>query len=83
MKEITAALWRLFSSLYSSIVLLSVELNPDSTSSLLVSNQERISDERKENQMGGKTDQIKGRIKEAAGALTITTVSRERESLIK
>jgi hypothetical protein len=37
MKDITAVL-------YSLIVLLSVEFNPDSTISLLVNNQERISD---------------------------------------
>ena len=37
MKDITAVL-------YSLIVLLSVELNPDSTSSPSVNNQERISD---------------------------------------
>jgi len=44
MKEITAALLATVFVLYASIVLLSVELNPDSTSSPLVNNQERISD---------------------------------------
>jgi len=44
MKEITAALLATVFVLYALIVLLSVELNPDSTSSPLVNNQERISD---------------------------------------
>ena len=44
MKEITAALLATVFVLYSLIVLISVELNPDSTSSPSVDNQERISD---------------------------------------
>ena len=44
MKEITAALLATVFVLYSLIALLSVELNQDSTSSPLVSNQERISE---------------------------------------
>ena len=44
MQNITAPLLAIFFVLYSLIVLISVELNPDSTSSPSVSNQERISD---------------------------------------
>ena len=44
MKDITAALLAIVFVLYSLIALLSVELNQDSTSSPLVSNQERISE---------------------------------------
>jgi hypothetical protein len=44
MKDITAALLAIVFVLYSLIALLSVELNRDSTSSPLVSNQERISE---------------------------------------
>jgi hypothetical protein len=44
MKDITAALLAIVFALYSLIALLSVELNQDSTSSPLVSNQERISE---------------------------------------
>ena len=44
MKDITAAFLATVFVLYSLIVLLSVELNPDSTSSPLVNNQEIISD---------------------------------------
>ena len=43
-KDITATLLAIVLVLYALIVLLSVELNPDPTSSPLVSNQERISD---------------------------------------
>jgi len=44
MKNITAALLAIGFVLYSLIALLSVDLNQDSTSSPLVSNQERISE---------------------------------------
>jgi hypothetical protein len=44
MKHITAALLAIGFALYSLIALLSVERNQDSTSSPLVSNQERISE---------------------------------------
>jgi hypothetical protein len=44
MKDITAVVLATVFVLYSLIVLLSVELNPDSASSPLVHNQERISD---------------------------------------
>lgn len=44
MKNITAALLATVFVLYSLIALLSVERNRDSTSSLLVSNQQRISE---------------------------------------
>jgi len=44
MKDITAALLAIGFVLYSLIALLSVEHNQDSTSSPLVSNQERISE---------------------------------------
>ena len=44
MKGITPALLAIGFVLYSLIALISVELNPDRTSSPLVSNQERISD---------------------------------------
>ena len=44
MKDFTAALLVISFVLYSLIALLSVDLNQDSTSSPLVSNQERISD---------------------------------------
>jgi hypothetical protein len=44
MKDITAALLAIVFVLYSLIALLSVELNQDSTSSPLVSTQERISE---------------------------------------
>ena len=44
MKDITAALLAIGFVLYSLIALLSVERNRDSTSSPLVSNQERISE---------------------------------------
>jgi hypothetical protein len=44
MKDITAALLATVFVLYSLIALFSVELNPDSSSSPLVSNQERISE---------------------------------------
>jgi hypothetical protein len=44
MKNITAALLATVFVLYSLIALLSVERNRDSTSSPLVSNQERISE---------------------------------------
>ena len=44
MKDITAALLAIGFVLYSLIALLSVERNQDSTSSPLVSNQEKISD---------------------------------------
>ena len=44
MKDITTALLAIVFVLYSLIALLSVELNQDSTSSPLLSNQERISE---------------------------------------
>jgi hypothetical protein len=44
MKDIKAALLAIVFVLYSLIALLSVDLNQDSTSSPLVSNQERISE---------------------------------------
>ena len=44
MKDITAALLAMGFALYSLIALVSVERNRDSTSSPLVSNQERISE---------------------------------------
>ena len=44
MKHITAALLAIGFALYSLIALLSVERNQDSTSSPLISNQERISE---------------------------------------
>ena len=44
MRDITAALLAISFVLYSLIALLSVDLNQDSTSSPLVSNQERISE---------------------------------------
>ena len=44
MKDFAAALLAIVFVLYSLIALLSVELNRDSTSSPLVSNQERISE---------------------------------------
>jgi hypothetical protein len=44
MKDITAVVLASVFVLYSLIVLLSVELNTDRTSSPLVNNQERISD---------------------------------------
>jgi hypothetical protein len=44
MKDITAALLAIGFVLYSVIALLSVERNQDSTSSPVVSNQERISE---------------------------------------
>jgi len=44
MKHITAALLAIGFVVYSLIALLSVDLNQDSTSSALVSNQERISE---------------------------------------
>jgi hypothetical protein len=44
MKEITAALLAIVFVLYSLIVLLSAEINPDGTSSPVISNQERISE---------------------------------------
>jgi hypothetical protein len=44
MKNITAALLAIVFVLYSLIALLSVERNQESTSSPLVSNQERISE---------------------------------------
>jgi hypothetical protein len=44
MKDITAALLAIVFVLYSLIALLSVERNQDSTSSPVVSNQERISE---------------------------------------
>jgi hypothetical protein len=44
MKDITAVVLATVFVLYSLIVLLSVELNPDRASSPLVNNQERISD---------------------------------------
>jgi hypothetical protein len=44
MKDITAALLAIVFVLYSLIALLSVERNQDSTSSPLVSNQEKISE---------------------------------------
>ena len=44
MRDITAALLAIVFVLYSLIALLSVDLNQDSTSSPLVSNQERISE---------------------------------------
>ncbi len=44
MKDITVALLAIVFVLYSLIALLSVDLNQDSTSSPLVSNQERISE---------------------------------------
>jgi hypothetical protein len=44
MKDFTAALLAISFVLYSLIALLSVDLNQDSTSSPLVSNQERISE---------------------------------------
>jgi hypothetical protein len=44
MKAITAALLAIVFVLYSLIALLSVERNQDSTSSPLVSNQERVSE---------------------------------------
>jgi hypothetical protein len=44
MKNITAALLAIVFVLYSLIALLSVERNQDSTSSPLVSNQERVSE---------------------------------------
>jgi hypothetical protein len=44
MRDITAALLAIGFVLYSLIALLSVDLNQDSTSSPLVSNQERISE---------------------------------------
>jgi hypothetical protein len=44
MKDITAELLAIVFVLYSLIALLSVERNQDSTSSPLVSNQERISE---------------------------------------
>jgi hypothetical protein len=44
MKDITAALLAIVFVLYSLIALLSVERNQDSTSSPLVSNQERVSE---------------------------------------
>jgi hypothetical protein len=44
MQNITVPLLAIFFVLYSLIVLISVELNQDSTSSPLVSNPERISD---------------------------------------
>jgi hypothetical protein len=44
MKDFTAALLAIVFVLYSLIALLSVERNQDSTSSPLVSNQERISE---------------------------------------
>ncbi len=43
MKDITATVLAIF-VLYALIVLLSVEITPDGTSSVLVSNQERISE---------------------------------------
>ena len=44
MKDITAPLLAIAFVLYILIALISVEFNPDSTSSPLVSNEERISD---------------------------------------
>jgi hypothetical protein len=44
MKDITAVVLATVFVLYSLIVLLSVELNPDSASSPSIHNQERISD---------------------------------------
>lgn len=44
MKDITVALLAIVFVLYSLIALLSVDLNQDSTSSPMVSNQERISE---------------------------------------
>jgi hypothetical protein len=44
MKDITAALLAIGFVLYSLIALLSVERNQDSTTSPLVSNQEKVSD---------------------------------------
>jgi hypothetical protein len=44
MKDITAALLAIVFVLYSLIALVSVERNQDSTSSPLVSNQERVSE---------------------------------------
>ena len=44
MKDITATHLATVFVLFSLIVLLSAEINPDSTSSPLVNNQERISD---------------------------------------
>jgi hypothetical protein len=44
MKDIILPLLAIVFALYSLIVLISVEHNPDSTSSPVVSNQERISD---------------------------------------
>jgi hypothetical protein len=44
MKDFTATLLAIVFVLYALIVLLSVEITPDGTSSLLISNQERISE---------------------------------------